>query len=323
MTTTVTPGELRRDIEAFLRFKRALGFRYRRAEFTLGVFRDFVSQRWGERRRVPLEQALRAWLSRVDGRKAVTVGLEFGVIRQLCLYRRRQHPSSFVPDHGWAPVKESTFIPRIFSLEEVRQIVAVSGTPHGRRVRGPMLRTLILVLYCTGLRLGEAVRLQLPDVDLRRQTFLVRESKGRTRIVPFRDDLAREVRAYLQIRRQLVNDLCTADSQALFLCRDGTPLTVGGASDAIRNLLRQIGIKPSAGRIGPRPYEFRHAFAVHRLTAWALAHADIHARLPWLSAYMGHQNVLGTETYLAATPQLLQLASRRFEDHLRRARRPR
>ena len=62
---------------------------------------------------------------------------------------------------------------------------------------------------------------------------------------------------------------------------------------------------------------------MHRLTAWAIAGVDVHAKLPWLSAYLGHLNVLGTEVYLKATPQLLELASSRFEERLRRSRRPR
>ena len=49
---------------------------------------------------------------------------------------------------------------------------------------------------------------------------------------------------------------------------------------------------------------------------------DIHAKLPSLSAYLGHQNIVGTEVYLRATPQLLELASARFEQHLRDARPP-
>jgi integrase/recombinase XerD len=48
---------------------------------------------------------------------------------------------------------------------------------------------------------------------------------------------------------------------------------------------------------------------------------DVHAKLPWLSAYLVHQNVLGTEVYLKATAQLLELASSRFEYHLRHSRR--
>jgi hypothetical protein len=53
--------------------------------------------------------------------------------------------------------------------------------------------------------------------------------------------------------------------------------------------------------------------------AWANDGVDIHARLPLLSAYLGHRNIIGTEVYLRATPQLLELASSRFERHLRGA----
>jgi integrase len=71
-------------------------------------------------------------------------------------------------------------------------------------------------------------------------------------------------------------------------------------------------LKPDRGRIGPRPYDFRHAFAGHRLTRWSRQGVDLQARLPWLSAYMGHDDILGTETYLTATPALLGLAAHRF-----------
>jgi integrase/recombinase XerD len=101
-------------------------------------------------------------------------------------------------------------------------------------------------------------------------------------------------------------------------------MTVRTASAALRRLLRSEGLKPkTGGRVGPRPYDMRHTYAVHRLTEWNRAGLDVHARLPWLSAYMGHNNVLGTEDYLHATPELLRLASRRFEKRFLEARRMR
>ena len=103
---------------------------------------------------------------------------------------------------------------------------------------------------------------------------------------------------------------------------DTSPLAVASASNAISPRLREFGVKPPGERGGARPYEFRHAFAVHRLTAWAIDGVDIHAKLPSLSAYLRHQNIIGTEVYLKATPQLLDLASSRFEKHLRGARPP-
>jgi len=71
-------------------------------------------------------------------------------------------------------------------------------------------------------------------------------------------------------------------------------------------------LKPLQGRVGPRPYDFRHAFAVQRLSQWYRQGVDLHSRLPWLSAYMGHTDILGTETYLTATPELLELAGGRL-----------
>jgi integrase/recombinase XerD len=241
----------------------------------------------------------------------------------ICLFRRRRNPTSYVPEHALAPVKESVFLPYIFSHDEVRRLVAAAASHNGRFLWAPMLRTLILLLYCTGLRLGEAVRLRMADVDLDRGTLLVRHSKGRSRIVPIRADLVAELRRYTAERQRLVCERRMDDVEMLFVRLDASPLTIRSASDGVRRLLRALGIKPPRGRIGARPYEFRHAFAVHRLTAWAKEGIDVHAKLPLLSAYLGHQNVLGTEVYLKATPQLLELASCRFEQHVRCARQPR
>jgi integrase len=173
---------------------------------------------------------------------------------------------------------------------------------------------LILLLYCTGLRLGEALRLRLCDVDVATGTFFVVASKGRSRWVPCHRTLCRELGGYLATRRAFA----PAGPEAfLFVGLDRTSrptdrLATKIASDGLRALLRAAGLKPAAGRVGPRPYDFRHAFAVHRLTRWYRAGVDLQARLPWLSAYMGHDDLLGTETYLTATPELLALAAGRF-----------
>jgi len=323
MTTIVTAAELARDAQDFLRFKRAMGMSYRRAEFVLTGFVRFVAQQGGDHGGVVLDEVVSHWTARIEGRKAITVGTEFGIVRQLCLYRRRRDPSSYVPEHALAPVKESVFLPYIFTHDEVRQLLAAATAHNGRFIWSTMLRALMLVLYCTGMRLGEAVRLRTEDVDLDRAVLMIQNSKRRSRIVAIRDDLVDELRRYVEARQRLVADHHCPDPAAFFLRMDASPLTVKSASEALRQLLRKLGIKPPSGRTGARPYEFRHAFAVHRLTAWALAGVDVHAKLPWLSAYLGHQSILGTEVYLKATPQLLGLASSRFEDHLQHSRRPR
>lgn len=320
MSTKITATTLAHDATQFLAFKRAMGMGYRRAEFVLNGFVRFVRDRYGDRP-ASLEQVVTQWVTRIEGRKAVTVGNEFGVVRQLCLFRRRSDPYGFVPEHAVAPVKESVFVPYIFSREEVLVLVDAATRHEGRNMWGAMLRALTLVLYCTGMRLGEATRLHLVDVDLRTAVLTVQRSKGRSRILAIRDDLVVELRQYLRQREEVLAASGVDDPLTLFIRRDGTTLTLHAASNALRCLLRDLGLKPPRGRSGARPYELRHAFAVHRLTAWSVEGVDVHAKLPWLSAYLGHQNILGTEVYLKATPELLQLASQRFEQHSRSKRR--
>ncbi len=317
--TIVTAVELADDVQAFLCFKRAMGIPYQRGELVLNGFVRFVARNWGDRGEVALDEAITRWCPRIAGRKAVTVANEFGPVRQLCLYRRRHDPSGFVPEHALAPVKESIFLPYIFSRDEVHRILAAASSHQGRFIWAAMLRTLILVLYCTGLRLGEAVRLRTRDVDLDHGVLMIHHSKGRSRIVAIRADLVTELRRYIAERERMERERRQADPDRFFLRLDGSPLTIASASSAIRRILRKLGIKPAGGRVGARPYEFRHAFAVHRLTAWANADVDVQAKLPLLSAYLGHQNLIGTEVYLKATPQLLELASSRFEQHLSHA----
>ncbi len=322
--TLITLSKLEHDIDEFLAFKRALGYRYQRGQAMLKSFLRYA-QKINHEKHLTLDSnidfalTLEAWLSRTDGCKPFTVALYLGVIRQFCLYNRRRDPTFFVPEHAQAPKTESVFSPYIFSFKEIQTILNAAGQHQGKSVGAGLLRTLLLILYCTGLRFGEAVRLRLSDVDLKKCVFHIRESKGRTRLVPFGKDLAHEISLYLKERSHLCKSKST-DHDALFIRLNGRPLTVKVASEVVRRLLRQLGYKPPKGRRGPRPYDLRHAFAVHRLTEWYEQGVDIHARLPWLSAYMGHVNLIGTQVYLHATPQLLEIASDRFEKRLMRPR---
>jgi integrase/recombinase XerD len=307
---------IRRDIDEFLRFKRALGLSYERGEDSLREFERFFCRERCKYHSVnaAFKAALISWLSSTGaGRKPRTIATNLGPIRQFCLYRRRRDPSAFVPDCGWAPHTRSKFKPYLFSKDEVHRVLKASTKYRKYRLGPRLLRTLVLVLYCTGLRPGEAVRLKLSETDLRQRMFFIPESKGRSRFVPFGQDLASEIKAYLRERGHVVRVAGCANVDALFVRTDGSALTMHAAYDAIAEVLRKEGIEAGPGRTGPRPYDFRHAFAVHRLTQWYRQGADIHARLPWLSAYMGHLRVLGTEVYLHATPELLRMATRRFE----------
>jgi integrase len=295
------------ELAAFLAFKRGLGYSCRRAEFTLRAFDRFlVDQRHG---RGCLHKAILAWLEHRPGRKPLSVACELAVVRQFYAYSQRRGGRR-LREPSWPQLPAtSDYVPHIFSTQEVQQLVHLTAKLGGDPFRKIMYRTLILVLYCTGLRFGEALRLRLRDLDLAARTLFILPSKGRSRWVPYHGSLGRELRRYLVARRVYAR---AGPDDRLFVGADKKRLPITTASDTVRGLLRTAGLKPATGRVGPRPYDLRHAFAVHRLTRWYRAGVDLHARIPWLSAYMGHDDLLGTETYLTATPELLALAGGRF-----------
>jgi integrase/recombinase XerD len=300
------------DLKKFILFKRNQGYRYNRSEFTLRDYDRFISKYFSEHKRpFKLDEATLAWLAIRPHRKARSVSSDMAVIKKFWDFLHRRHPNRYRREMPWPKLPtESHFTPYIFSDNEIREILK-QITRKGGAYDRIHLRMVFLVLYCTGLRFGETVRLRICDVDFGRRAFFITESKGRSRWVPFHCSLARELRKYLKVRNRLQSRL--QHKEAPFFLRDQhRPPSVKWISDSLREIFREMGIKPPHGRVGPRPYDVRHCFAVHRLTRWYRQGVDLQARLPWLSAYMGHVNLAGTETYLTATPELLSLAAHRF-----------
>jgi site-specific recombinase XerD len=306
---TLFRSRIAADLAAFLTFKRTLGFPYRRAEFTLKAFDRFLCE---QKKATPVRHLgalMLAWLGRDSARKPVSVACELAVLRQLYSFLVRQGRRG-LREPRWPKVPAtSNYVPHVFTPTEVRQLLQLTCKLRPPLFRRVLYRTLLLVLYCTGLRFGEATRLRIRDVDLARATLFILPSKGRARWVPFHPSLGRELKRFLVVRTARAP---ARPDDPFFVSSDGTALSTKMASHTVCRLLRTAGLKPSTGRVGPRPYDLRHAFAVHRLTRCYHAGVDLHARLPWLSAYMGHDNLLGTETYLTATPELLSLAGERF-----------
>lgn len=73
----------------------------------------------------------------------------------------------------------------------------------------------------------------------------------------------------------------------------------------MRLTLKKAGIQ-SYGKQNPRPYDFRHTFATHRLYLWMREGKDLNAMLPYLSAYMGHAQLSDTYYYIHLVPGLFE-----------------
>jgi integrase/recombinase XerD len=308
---TIFKSSIAGDLNGFLQFKRNLGFRYARAEFTLREFDRFLVA--SAHKRLSLDQAALEWLSGKPGRKPVSVSADAAVLRQLFAFLRRS-PRRFTEPHWPKLPTESVFVPYVLSEKDVLALVTLCAGLNRPCFRAVLYRALVLVLYCTGIRFGEALRLRIRDVNTRPAVLFIDTFKGRARWVPFHRSLARELDRYLAARVEFAP---AGPDTRLFVGVNKATLPVNTAAGTLRGLFQLAGMKPAKGRIGPRPYDLRHAFAVQRLSQWYKQGADLQARLPWLSAYMGHVDILGTETYLNATPELLNLAANRLRRRYR------
>jgi integrase len=178
-------------------------------------------------------------------------------------------------------------------------------------LRPHLYRTLFGLLYVAGLRIGEALALNVGDVDLPRRRLFVRKGKfGKPRWLPLSESTGAELAAYL---RRLSGCPGTAASP-LFVNRRGERLPKRSAEGNFQCVLRACGMGRH-GRDHPTPHSLRHSFACHCLLEWYRQGVDINARLPVLATYMGHADMRFTYRYLHATPELLNEANRRFLDH--------
>jgi integrase len=303
-------GPAATELQAFLRFKRSLGYGYMRAEFTLREFDRFLIDYAAKNRRWDLGRAAIAWLSSKPDRKPVSVSGDAAVLRQFYRYLHRSSEPGAIAEPIWPHLPtEAPFVPYSLSEKDILHLLKLCADLKRPTFRAVLYRALILVLYCTGIRFGEALRLRIRDVDTRSAVLFIDTFKGRSRWVPFHRSLSRELDRYLSAR--VVYALSDQDAR-FFIGANHRRLPVETASGTLRRLFRLAGLKPEGGRLGPRPYDLRHAFAVHRLGRWYAKGIDLHARLPWLSTYMGHVDIVGTEVYLHATPELLDLAGQRL-----------
>lgn len=302
----------RRELKEFLDFRQT-NYTLSRAAVRIRRFDEFAA----DRPDLSFPDAIAAWLKRDPSRHPLTIGYDLTAIRQFCLYRRRFDPKGFVPDWvGPGPSARSRFRACVPSPQQVKLLLKNIKQLRGPSLRRARLRALLLVLYCTGLRIGEALRLRLVDIELRQGCFRVGPSKGRIRLVPFGHDLSLELQRWLKGRRRA--GFVLTPQTPLFEREDGRIDNVWNATMRLNTLFRLCGLKPKAGtgRGGLRVHDLRHAFAVHRLERWYRAGQDPTLLLPWLSAYLGHRNLLGTQRYLQGTPRTLGVASRRFRRSL-------
>ena len=301
-------------LREFVTFQRSLGKRYESEECALRRFDAFLNSYPQPPTRLSAD-VVHEWLCDQRGTKANTQYERYLLIRKFCIHLRRADPTAYVPPARKAP-RGTDFVPYIYSrsavahlLETARRLKASPYCP----LLPEMFRTLLALLYTSGLRLGEAMKLRLSDIDSDEACITIRETKFfKTRVIPLSRSMGDELSRYIQLS-QRAGGLRNRDSPLFQNPRTDRAFSKTWAEHMFQVVRERAGLRHS-GKSPPRLHDLRHSLAVHRLENWYQAGGDVQSKLGLLSTYLGHASLAGTQRYLTMTPELLQQFSDRFEN---------
>lgn len=293
----------------YLRLRRALGYKLAEHERLLPRLVVFLEAAGAQT--VTIQAAL-DWAAEPGAPPGSTVpGRRMTIARGFARHLSGTDPAAEVPPPGMGGRRRRRRVPYIYSEADIAALTALAREQIRAPLRAATLATLIGLLDAAGLRIGEAIALDRGDIDWAEAVLTIRESKfGKSRLVPLHDSAASRLREYAQVRSRLMPQPATT---AFFTSLAGTRLIYHDVHHTFRTLVNLAGTG-SGSPATPRIHDIRHSFAVRTLVRWYRDGHDVQARLPWLSAYLGHREPRHTYWYLTGIPELLALAARRLEE---------
>lgn len=317
MSLAIPSTAFERAAVRYIRHQRALGKLFRHASWIIERLARFLAQRASPD--VDADQ-FEAWLRSEQHTSSTTRRGYALVVRRFCCYRRRTEPNCFIPDPLYFPRRVAPITPVIVGPSDiVRMLDTIDSWPPNSQhpLYKPTYRMALILLYTTGMRLGELARLTLADVDVKQRTLRIYASKfHKTRIVPLSYSTTRELRGYLKVRLASPWDISPGapllgDQHGTAHFRAYAPVSLGYG---LHKLYRDAGVRDPQGRY-PRVHDLRHSFAVQALLRWYRSGVDVQAKLPQLSMYLGHVSIVSTAYYLHFIPEIAAAAHRRFARH--------
>jgi integrase/recombinase XerD len=304
---------LRQAVQEYLSMRRHLGFTLHNAGKGLLDFATFMAQHHAP----TITQSLAlAWAQQPLNVQPAHWARRLSFVRGFARYRSATDPRTQIPAQGLWPFQRKRARPYLYSAAEIRSLLHAALAMPCRYERGALRPWVYYCLFgllsVSGLRLGEARKLELHDVDLKAAVLTIRGAKfGKTRLVPVHASTCQVLAEYLRRRQRHWGQRPV--SPFVFVSSWGNRLDSGDIHRTFYALCRQIGLRGATDSHGPRLHDLRHRFATQTLVRWYRSQQDPERKLPLLSAYLGHVHVADTQWYLSGSPELMREAMRRLE----------
>lgn len=293
-------------LDDYLKLRRTLGHKLADAHRVLPWFVAYLEQR--EIEFVTIDAALAWSLEREDLHDgSVVPAHRMMAVRGFARYMSGIDPRTEVPPAGTVRRPRRWRRPFIYSDNDVLAMIEQARAVIPQPLRSATYQTLIGLLATTGLRVGEALRLDRGDLDRAEGVLRIRESKfGKSRLVPLHASAVDALERYDHTRQRLLPDPST---DSLFVSLRGTRVIYETVWPTHRLLCDRAGVGADS-TVTPRIHDHRFSFAVKTLVSWYEDGVDVPSRIGWLSTYLGHREPRYTYHYLSAAPELLAHAAR-------------
>jgi integrase/recombinase XerD len=302
-------------LDDYLATRHAMGYKLEVHRLVLRRFVAHLETIGAEH--LTIEDAL-CWATQPGDAAPVWSAAKLGVIRVFARYLVALDPATEVPPLGLLPEPSHRIVPYIYSAEDLANVLLAADRLHPKH-RADTYRNLISLLAVTGMRVGEAVRLDCDDVDFEGGLLTIVRSKfGKSRQIPLHLTTVDALASYA--RRRDERRLCPK-SPSFFTSSIGTRLLRDNVSTVFPRLVREAGISAGDGHRPPRLHDLRHRFAVQCLIGWYRDGVEVEPRLPLLSTYLGHVAPSTTYWYLTGVPELLELAAAHLDGAISRVER--
>lgn len=298
--------QLAQAVDLYLQTRRSFGFalaqaavelgslvRYAQAIGHTGVLTPWLATQWAQQPRhcAPGYRVMR-----------------LNIARRLAQFWQAYEPGIEIPAPGALGPAYRRRTPHIYSAQQIGALAKASvelGRHHP--LRASTFRALVGLLYSTGLRIGEALRLCDGDIDWAAGVLKIHHAKnGHARLIPVQASTLKALRRYQALRHQAIG---SGGAPCFFVTFRAKPLGYFGVNAAFRKLCRGLGwTRPPI----PRLHDLRHTFAVRTLLGWYRSGQPVAPKLWTLSTYLGHRHLADTYWYLSAVPELMRLGLQRF-----------
>lgn len=299
---------MKQRVELYIFHRKCLGYTGRGIESALLNFAQFSDKKDPY---APLTiSTATEWVLTSKQNSHKTWSGRIALIHKFAKYYQANDPKNEIPPANMFGSNRCRPEPYIYTKQEIFNLLEITKLLSPKDSLKPVtFKYLLGLLYSTGLRISEAIRLKREDVDLDKGILTIRETKHhKSRYVPVHETTREALYAYSLIRDEKERQPLTLQ---FFIIDGGQPLKLYQAESDFVWLRKKLGMIKK-----PRLYDFRHTFACERLLKWHQEGKNINEMMIYLSTYLGHAQITDTYWYLSATPELLSIVSTRFEDFL-------